>query len=98
MTQLDPTPTLFGIGRIDPHEAPDGSTEYSRALLWITNRARRLSLGARIRVPLIGDPIAAYNVRADWQPISDWVNDIQGPDVYDDFDYDDPRSNWESNP
>ena len=97
MTQLDPDPTLFGIGRIDPLEAPDGSTEFTRALLWITNRAKRMAFGARIRVVLIGDPIASQNVRADWQPISDWINDINSPAPYEDFTYDDPRSNWDSN-
>ena len=98
MTQLDPDPTLFGIGRIDPLAAPDGSTEFTRALEWVTNRAKRMAFGSRIRVSLIGDPIAAQNVRADFQPIVDWINDSRQPTGYEDFDYDDPRNNWSSNP
>lgn len=96
MTALDPDPTIFGTGRIDPLVAPDGSSEYSRAILWINNRAARLSFGARLRMHLVGDPIAAYNLRAAFQPLLDWKNDQQMP-VFEDFEYDDPPSNWGAN-
>lgn len=96
MTQLDPDPTIFGTGRIDPLVAPDGSDEYSRAILWIQNRAARLAFGAQLRVALLGDPIAAYNLRANFQPLLDWKNDMTQTQV-EDFEYDDPRSNWGAN-
>lgn len=96
MTQLNPEPTLFGTGGIDPLVAPDQSTEYTRAVLWVQNRAARLAFGARIRVALLGDPIAAQNVRAAYQPLIDWKNDQQQP-AYEDFEYDDPPNNWGSN-
>lgn len=96
MTLLDPDPTLFGTGRIDPTVAPDGSTEYSRAIVWINNRAARLAFGAELRTYLIGDPIAALNLRAAFQPLIDWKNDQQAP-PYEDYDYDDPASNWGPN-
>jgi hypothetical protein len=95
MTVLDPDPTLFGTGRIDPLVASDGSTEYSRAILWINNRAARISFGAYLRVLLLGDPIAAYNVGANWQPLADHVHDMQLP-IYGDIEYEDPPSNWSS--
>jgi hypothetical protein len=95
-TPLDPDPTLFGAGRIDPLVAPDGSTEYSRAIQWLRNRAKRLAFGAELRVALIGDPIAAYNLRANFQPLLDWKNDQQPP-AFEDITYDDPPSNWGAN-
>jgi hypothetical protein len=97
MTALDPAPTIFGTGHIDPLVAPDGSDEYSRAILWINNRAARLAFGAELRVLLIGDPIAAYNVRANYQPLIDWKNDQMEPS-FEDYEYDDPPNNWGSNP
>ena len=96
MTQLDNDPTIFGIGRIDPLVAPDSSTEYTRAIEWINNRASRLAFGAQLRVALIGDPIAALNVEAAFQPLLDFKNDQALP-PYEDFEYDDPRSNWGPN-
>ena len=96
MTSLDPDPTIFGTGRIDPLVAPDGSTEYSRAILWLKNRAARLAFGAELRAMLIGDPIAAYNLRAQYQPLLDFKNDMQGP-VAEEWCYDDPPSNWGPN-
>jgi len=95
MTQLDPDPTLFGTGRIDPTVAPDGSTELSRATEWILNRAKRDAFGAKLRMALLGDPIAAMNLNANWQALLDWKNDQMQP-PYDDEEYDDPRSNWGS--
>jgi hypothetical protein len=96
VTTLDPNPTIFGTGRIDPLVAPDGSTEYSRAIQWINDRAARTAFGSRLRIALLGDPIAAYNLRAAFQPLIDWRNDLMG-DPYEDFDYDDPTSNWGPN-
>jgi len=96
MTQLDPDPTIFGVGRIDPTVAPDGSTEYTRAILWLQNRAKRLAFGAQLRTRLIGDPIAAYNLRAAYQPLLDYKND-QAPPPFEDIHYDDPASNWGAN-
>ena len=98
MTVLDPDPTIFGIGRIDPLVAPDGSTEYSRAIQWITNRVERYAFGSQIRVPLIGDPIAAHNLNANWQPLLDFKNDMTSTGGYEDFEYDDPPNNWSANP
>lgn len=96
MTALEFQPTIFGFAGIDPLVGPDGSTEYSRALLWFNNRAARLAFGAQLRVPLIGDPIYAFNVRAQWQPLLDFKNDQMTP-PYEDFDYDDPPTNWGPN-
>lgn len=96
MTTLDPDPTIFGIGRIDPLVAPDNSTEYTRAILWVQNRAKRLAFGASLRTMLIGDPIAAYNLRAAYQPLIDYRNDQMTP-ATEDIHYDDPVSNWGAN-
>lgn len=96
MTSLDPEPTIFGTGRIDPLVAPDSSTEYTRAIAWINNRAARMAFGAQLQVGLLGDPIAAYNLRAAYQPLLDWRADLQ-TSPYEDFEYTDPSSNWGSN-
>lgn len=96
--RLDPEPTLFGIGRIDPTVAPDGSTEYSRAVAWINRRARRLAFGAALRVRLVGDPIAAQNIRASTQPLIDHINDMRMPvDDIDEAEYGQPITNWGPN-
>lgn len=96
---LDPEPTLFGTGRIDPVVAPDGSTEYSRAVEWLRRRAARLAFGAQLRTLLIGDPIAAQNTRASYQPLLDYKNDQLKPvdDLESDDVYGPPRTNWGPN-
>lgn len=97
MTVLDPDPTIFGTGRIDPTAvAPGDVGEYQRAVLWINNRAARLAFGGRLRAALVGDPIAAYNVRAAFQPLIDWRNDQMVPPG-EETEYDDPPSNWSGN-
>jgi hypothetical protein len=98
--QLDPEPTLFGTARVDPVVAPDGSTELSRAVEWINRRARRFAFGGMLRARLVGDPVAAANVRASTQPLRDFRNDSLTP--VDDIDeaevYGEPRTNWSPNP
>ena len=96
---LDPEPTLFGTARINEHVAPDGSTEYTRARLWLLNRAKRYAFGARLYAKLVGDPIIAQNIRADFQPFADHANDML--DATDDIDPDElyghPLTNWGAN-
>ena len=77
---LDPQPTLFGISGVDALPSADGSTELSRATLWLTNRARRFAYLAQVQVGLIGNPIAAQNLRARYQPLLDYLTDMTGPD------------------
>ena len=73
--QLDPEPTFYGTGRIVPQVAPDGSTEYSRAIDWYNKRATRLAFGGQLRVKFVGDPVVAMNIRAAWQPLLDYIAD-----------------------
>lgn len=95
---LDPVPTMFGTGRIDPLVAPNGSTEYSRAVAWINRRARRLAFGAMLAAKLVGDPIAAANITASTQPLVDFKNDqMRGVEESADEGFGPPATNWHAN-
>lgn len=90
MTALDPQPTEFGTARIASQD------ELDRAILWRNNRAARQAKGAELRVALGGDPIAAQNARGNAQALIDFLDDLTRPPA-EDFEYDDPPSNWGSN-
>lgn len=84
--ELDPTPTMFGISRIASENGDGGAGELSRAMLWINQRAKRFAFRGQLIADLIGDPIAAQNRRADFQPLRDFQDDMRNP-VFD-FDAD----------
>jgi hypothetical protein len=94
---LDPEPTLFGTARIDPHVYPDGSTEYSKALIWRIRRDNRAAFGARLRAALTGDPVVAANIRANTQPLRDYANDMHQFDPSHGDDEQKPETGWDPN-
>jgi hypothetical protein len=91
-TALDPAPSYFGLGRNAPGE-------YSRAMLWIENRNKRLALGARLEALLASDQISAANIVASTAPLMDAVHERQLPDIEPDEDEwgAPPITNWGAN-
>lgn len=90
--ELDPEPTMFGTAALWPGE-------YERAVRYIQNRAARFAFGAQLRARLVGNPIAAANIRASTQPLRDLVADMTMPvdDLDEDAVYGDPITNWGAN-
>jgi len=55
----------------------------ARAAAYRAQTARREAFRAEMRARLAGDPVAAAELRANYQPLTDAANDAGGP--WDDF-------------